>query len=121
MEQMNERRYACARSCAAERLGAFEAPPLKAAKTTLAGSSDAAVRNAEHGGDRATGGERPLARLGGVKGLSKRDTRDNRCYMVGHAGLKVLRRGLGHPFIVNLAISFSCARRPVGFQNNEGL
>jgi hypothetical protein len=64
---------------------------------------------------------RERERLGGVKGLSKRDTRDNRCYMVGHAGLKVLRRGLGHPFAVNLAISFSCARRPVGFQNNEGL
>lgn len=59
MEQMNERRYACARSCAAERLGAFEAPPLKAAKTTLAGSSDAAVRNAEQ--DRA--GESVLSQV----------------------------------------------------------
>jgi hypothetical protein len=64
MEQMNERRYACARSCAAERLGALVAPPLKAAKTTLAGSSDAAVRNAEQGGERVLS-----SLLGGVKGL----------------------------------------------------
>jgi len=122
MEQMNERRYACARSCAAERLGAFEAPPLKAAKTTLAGSSDAAVRNAEHGGERENWGRETSRAAWRCEGSMK--TRHTRQPLLhGRARrIKGIEEGLRPPFYCESRnLLFSCARRPVGFQNNEGL